>query len=224
MESQSGVFLGQNSYPPFLVQYWVETKRQRHNLILWKDTIISTQMGSQNGHIVNFLTVTQVGMRSHLFRTKIRCFQGFSFFMYVSMLLERVPMGSRASSTWMTTSDESITYYKNTVRNRNDPVTLQCTNSTLTWCTILRGGWKQYLVKFSPDPLGLTLFEDFLTCFLSVTKWELKRWLYLLPLKIQQPCFCPVRVASRLDWWSIFWRSYRTPVSSVIRSLSLSAL
>ena len=40
----------------------------------------------------------------------MRCFQGFSFFMYVSMLWERVPMGSRASRTWITTSDESITY------------------------------------------------------------------------------------------------------------------
>lgn len=59
------------------------------------------------------LTVTQVGMRSHLFNTKIRCFQGFSFFRYASMLLERVPMGSRASSTWMTTSDESITWKNN---------------------------------------------------------------------------------------------------------------
>lgn len=28
MESQSGVLLGQNSYPPFLVQNWIETKTQ----------------------------------------------------------------------------------------------------------------------------------------------------------------------------------------------------
>ena len=73
-------------------------------------------MGTKDKPVTNVkcLTVTQVGTRSHLFRTKIRCFQDFSFFIYASMLLERVPMGSRASSTWMTTSDESITYYKKT--------------------------------------------------------------------------------------------------------------
>lgn len=111
MESQSGVLLGQNSYPPFLVQHWVETKSQSHNVILWQARHNhSNQMGDQRWTCGTFLTVTQVGMRSHLFRTKMRCFQGFSFFKYVSMLLERVPMGSRASSTWMMTSDESITY------------------------------------------------------------------------------------------------------------------
>lgn len=78
--------------------------------------ITSNQIGNQRW-TCQFLTVTQVGMRSHLFRTKIRCFQGFSFFKYASMLLERVPMGSRASSTWMMTSDESITYYNKIVRS-----------------------------------------------------------------------------------------------------------
>lgn len=61
-------------------------------------------------------TVTQVGMRSHLLSTNIRCFQGFSFFRYVSMLPERVPMGSRASRTWMMTSEESITCWQEVIR------------------------------------------------------------------------------------------------------------
>lgn len=69
---------------------------------------------NQGGEI-RFCTVTQVGMRSHLFRTKMRCFHCFSFFKYVSMLWERVPMGSRASSTWMMTSDESITFQRKIV-------------------------------------------------------------------------------------------------------------
>lgn len=79
------------------------------------------------GVCCKYLTVTQVGTRSHLFRTKIRCFQDFSFFRYVSMLLDRVPIGSRASSTWMMTSDESITC-KNKRGLENDHTTLYCTN------------------------------------------------------------------------------------------------
>lgn len=103
MESKSGILLGQNSDPAFLEE---GPKSQLHNLIPSEKRY---KIGSSSTG--KCLTVTQVGMRSHLFRTKIRCFQGFSFFRYVSMLLERVPMGSRASSTWMMTSEESITYY-----------------------------------------------------------------------------------------------------------------
>ena len=55
------------------------------------------------------LTATPVGTKSHLFSTKIRCLCGASSLMYFSTLLHRVPKGSRASKTWMTTSDESIT-------------------------------------------------------------------------------------------------------------------
>lgn len=115
-----------------------------------------------------YLTVTQVGMRSHLLRTKIKCFQDFSFFRYVSMLFERVPMGSRASSTWMMTSDESTTY-----RNNNQSCRMHPDHTSTARLIIMHngeGGWKLHLVKLSPDPLGLTLFEDFLACFVPVTK------------------------------------------------------
>ena len=50
---------------------------------------------------VQVLTVTQVGTRSHLLRTRIRCLCGFSFFRYRSICLDRVPLGSRASSTYI---------------------------------------------------------------------------------------------------------------------------
>ena len=43
--------------------------------------------------------MTQVGTKSHLLRTKIRCLWAFSLARYCSTCLERVPMGSRASST-----------------------------------------------------------------------------------------------------------------------------
>lgn len=164
MKSQSGVFLGQNSNPPFLV--W---SRDNRNLMKTQtQPLFSVQPETKENHPV-CLTVTQVGMRSHLFRTKIRCFHDFSFFMYVSMLLDRVPMGSRASSTWITTSEESITYL-NKPELLNDHPALLC--SVLTWCTALREAWIWYLVKFSPDPLGLTLLENLLTCFLSVVTLE----------------------------------------------------
>ena len=45
--------------------------------------------------------MTQVGTRSHLLTSSTRCLCGFSFFMYFSMYLDRVPWGSRASSTCM---------------------------------------------------------------------------------------------------------------------------
>ena len=48
---------------------------------------------------IKILTVTQVGTRSHLLRTKIRCLCCFSFFRNDSMWLQRVPMGSRESKT-----------------------------------------------------------------------------------------------------------------------------
>ena len=57
------------------------------------------------------LTATQVGTRSHLFRTKIKCLWGASFLRYCSTARQRVPIGSLASSTFITTSEESMTYY-----------------------------------------------------------------------------------------------------------------
>lgn len=55
-------------------------------------------------------TVIQVGTKSHLFKTNIMCLWLFSFLMNCSTCLHLVPSGFRASSTWIMTSDESITY------------------------------------------------------------------------------------------------------------------
>ncbi len=49
--------------------------------------------------------------RSHLFSSSSRCLCRWFFRMWRSMKRQRVPSGSRASSTWMTTSDESRTLY-----------------------------------------------------------------------------------------------------------------
>lgn len=54
-------------------------------------------------------TVSQVGMRSHLFITKTRCLYGQFFFKWSSTCLERVPIGLRASKIYTTTSEESNT-------------------------------------------------------------------------------------------------------------------
>lgn len=43
-------------------------------------------------------------------------------------------------------------------------------------------GWKHYLVELSPDPLGLTLFEDFLTHFVPVAKMWMKTSIYIFHL------------------------------------------
>src|SRR4051812_42439935 len=78
--------------------------------------MVRTQNSAQDNHddkkhMTLELTVTQVGTRSHLLRTKINCLWRASFLMWYSTLEQRVPMGSRASRTWMTTSEESITLY-----------------------------------------------------------------------------------------------------------------
>ena len=53
--------------------------------------------------------MTQVGTRSTLFRTKTTPLCAFSFLRKSRTGLHIVPIGSRASRTWMTTSDESRT-------------------------------------------------------------------------------------------------------------------
>lgn len=53
--------------------------------------------------------VTLVGSRSHLLSTKMRCLCAALRRMKASTCSARVPMGSRASSTSTTTSDESTT-------------------------------------------------------------------------------------------------------------------
>ncbi len=60
---------------------------------------------------LKIFTVIHVGTKSHLFNTKIMCLWLFSFCIYCSTCLHRVPSGLRASSTWIITSDESITLY-----------------------------------------------------------------------------------------------------------------
>lgn len=68
------------------------------SLSTWICTIVST------GISINFHLLT-------LFNTNTKCLWGFSVLMYFSMSLDLVPMGSRASRTCITTSDESITLY-----------------------------------------------------------------------------------------------------------------
>ena len=54
--------------------------------------------------------VTLVGTRSHLLSRKTRCLCFASFLRKASACGQRVPIGSRASSTSTSTSDESITW------------------------------------------------------------------------------------------------------------------
>ena len=74
-----------------------------HLFFLWcthsiSDRLLDLPLSNKTWDI---LTVTQVGTRSHLLTSSTRCLCGFSFFMYFSMYLDRVPWGSRASSTCM---------------------------------------------------------------------------------------------------------------------------
>mmetsp|Transcript_26598 Transcript_26598/g.79030 ORF Transcript_26598/g.79030 Transcript_26598/m.79030 type:complete len:350 (+) Transcript_26598:1719-2768(+) len=55
--------------------------------------------------------VTQLGTRSHLLSSSSRCLWRRCLRMCCSRKPQRVPIGSRASSTWITTSDESSTLY-----------------------------------------------------------------------------------------------------------------
>lgn len=57
-----------------------------------------------------WLTTIHDGTRSTLFSSNIRCLCGFSLRRNFSICLLRVPSGSRASNTWIKTSDESMTY------------------------------------------------------------------------------------------------------------------
>ena len=58
-----------------------------------------------------YLLVTHAGTRSHLFSNKSMCLC-FAFRCRCrSKCRHRVPKGSRASNTWMSTSDESTTLY-----------------------------------------------------------------------------------------------------------------
>jgi len=54
-------------------------------------------------------TVAQVGTRSHLFRMRMMCLWGQRFLTYSSTCAQRVPRGSRTSSTWAMTSLLSTT-------------------------------------------------------------------------------------------------------------------
>ena len=57
------------------------------------------------------LTVTQLGTRSHLLMTSTTCLCAFSLRTNSRTDSQRVPSGSRASMTWMITSEESMTLY-----------------------------------------------------------------------------------------------------------------
>ena len=73
--------------------------------LLWTDSLPHDSVCK-----IKILTVTQVGTRSHLLRTKIRCLCCFSFFRNDSMWLQRVPMGSRESKTWQENQDKQYTF------------------------------------------------------------------------------------------------------------------
>ena len=68
------------------------------------------------------LTVTQVGTRSTLFKTYTKCLCAFSLRRYSTTGLQRVPIGSRASRTCMTTSEESNTLYSSPQIRREVPL------------------------------------------------------------------------------------------------------
>ena len=62
--------------------------------------IVIVPVGYSADRRATHFCVTQVGTRSTLLRTRMRCLWVFSVFMYFSMCCDRVPIGSRASRTW----------------------------------------------------------------------------------------------------------------------------
>ena len=80
----------------------------------WNATV-----GASFDRCFSHAAVTRVGTRSHLLSRNTRCLWLASFLRNASACGARVPIGSRASRTATTTSDESITL-KSSPRIRRD--------------------------------------------------------------------------------------------------------
>mmetsp|Transcript_10832 Transcript_10832/g.36119 ORF Transcript_10832/g.36119 Transcript_10832/m.36119 type:complete len:217 (+) Transcript_10832:449-1099(+) len=65
---------------------------------------------------------TQFGTKSTLFSTKIKCLCDARVFMCSTSRVHVVPCGSRASRTWMTTSEQSSTLYSSPQMRRDWPL------------------------------------------------------------------------------------------------------
>mmetsp|Transcript_22596 Transcript_22596/g.57454 ORF Transcript_22596/g.57454 Transcript_22596/m.57454 type:complete len:203 (-) Transcript_22596:345-953(-) len=69
------------------------------------------RVGNSRDRVCSQRLVTQEGTRSHLLSSSSRCLWRRCLRMCCSRKKQRVPIGSRASSTWMMTSEESRTLY-----------------------------------------------------------------------------------------------------------------
>ena len=106
-------------------------------------------------------TVMVVGTRSHLLSRKITCLCGAFSLMCFSTRLQRVPIGCRASSTSMITSDESMTWTRDhhapQTRHRRTGGAVSPWPSAACACAPRRVA--AYLVQLAPNPLGLAFGE-----------------------------------------------------------------